>query len=249
MDLKSIREQILVNLEHFAADEKKVIILKLLDYLKDLDEENQALKQEKAAIEMDLIAANSQELVNQIMDDARLQAQQIIQEAEQTVTEQKREIERQGKEYLFEFVSRLEAMVKEIKRLDEEAKLFRLHFLSIFKKTIYKFADSDYHIIKMNDEELRELVQFYQTDESLQNISDQIMDKLNQLEERIQLFEKNADVQAQIDQLEAILISSSDHEKEIFAQIDDLPTISNQGEGVKEKQAVKYIDVFNQYYR
>src|SRR5690606_24647636 len=92
------------------------------------------------------------------------------------------DIKEQARKYMLEFLDRLKDVVIELQKIDEETKTYRMHILSIFRNTLYKFADSDYHLLKIDDKEVKELIKFFRQDATLQQLSDQIMERLNKFE-------------------------------------------------------------------
>jgi hypothetical protein len=201
MDFKTIREQILNNLEQFDPSEMKVIILKLLDFNKELETENQTLKTERDDLQESVEALQANKVdedfykakVDEIIDLAQVEAEKIIDSAKDLVEERLEAIDEQGRKYIYELLIRMENIVKELQDIDEEAKLYRLHILTIFKKTIFKFSESDYHILKIDDDDLRKLMNFYQEDDSLQVASDHIMKKLEHFEHYLHTIETKND--------------------------------------------------------
>lgn len=203
MDFKTIRDQISTNIDHFTLEERKVIILKLLDFLKSLDDQNEHQKEEIVNLtnemkqltdEIDELKANQidqdsyKEKVEEIIDLANQEAEKIVETAgieAEVITQQ---ADTQSKEYIYDLLVRMENLVKELRSIDDEAKAYRYHILTIFKKTIFKFADSDYHILKINDSDLKKLMSFYREDDALQKFSDQIMLKLQKFENYLSLY-------------------------------------------------------------
>jgi hypothetical protein len=245
MDFKTIREQILNNLEQFDPSEMKVIILKLLDFNKELEIENQTLKAERDELLENVEALQANKIdedyykakVDEIIDLAQVEAEKIVNSAKDLVEERLEAIDAQGRKYIYELLIRMENIVKDLQNIDEEAKLYRLHILTIFKKTIFKFSESDYHILKIDDDDLRKLMSFYQEDDSLQVASDQIMQKLEHFEHYLHTIEakKLEDHPIQLKEIEEKLhqpfVLETDKELK-----EEVPLINNQKQEIIEDE-------------
>lgn len=195
MDLKAIREQITANLNHFDPNEKKIIILQLLNFLQELDTENGKLKVDFEEVQEEMetlrnLQVDEEKLraqIDLIIDRANEEADKLKVKAEKQGELHLLEVKEQGRKYMVEFLDRLRGVVLELQKLDEEAKAYRMHILTVFKKTLFKFSNSEFHLLKFDDSDMKELFQFYKQDMVLQQLSDQIMDKLNGFENYLQL--------------------------------------------------------------
>jgi len=200
MDFKALREQILANIENYNTEETKIVVTKLLDFLVDMNEKRSKLETENKALfaemndirknpqneatddykmKIDEIIAKANEGAKKITDIALNKADNIIKEANDKSLLMAEQISENQCEDIKTFIDKMELVINEVKKKDEEAKIYRKHILGIFRKTIFRFADTSYYIIRSDNKDFRELLQFFEVDESLQRLCDENIEKLD----------------------------------------------------------------------
>lgn len=245
MDLQTIREQIKANLNQFDDNEKRIIILQLLNFLKDLETENEELKAQKEEIQQEVATIKEQQVseiaikgkIDEIIERANDEAERIKNQALKDGERHLEDIKEQARKYMLEFLDRLKDVVIELQKIDEETKTYRMHILSIFRNTLYKFADSDYHLLKIDDKEVKELIKFFRQDATLQQLSDQIMERLNKFERYVALTDPTdanidpAEIQHYLQNVQVIdapdVEKVSTHEKESDITIESEETVDD----------------------
>ncbi|MDF2698445.1 MAG: hypothetical protein K0Q49_1 [Haloplasmataceae bacterium] len=192
MDFKALREQILANVENYDADETKIVVTKLLDFLVDINDKRSQLEIENKQLFQDMNNKNHnfdqhKAKVDDIFEKANAEAKSIIGNAEEIANKKRNEAELQSKEIINNTINKLEVTITEVKNLDQEMKLYRSHILNIFKKTIFKFSDSKYYLIRKDDKDFNELLNFFEIDSRLQLLADENIKKLNTIKNYIEI--------------------------------------------------------------
>ncbi len=285
MDFKALREQILTNIDHYNNEEMKIVVTKLLDFLIEISEKRSKLEAENKALFQEMndlrrsndtdsnsqykskindIVTKTNEEKEKIIENAHKQAEDIINDANnkaQSIIELAKEKEQ---EIIKTSIEKIETIIKDIKKKDEEAMLYRKHILSIFRKTIFRFSDTNYYIVRSDNKDFRELLQFFETDEKLQELCDKNMEKLMNDSAYQALVEmvKDNPVEENIVRGNNILkddkvtidnktIELKEYELE---EIDDEITINDldeefeeSHEEMKQHSNAKFLDVINQY--
>lgn len=239
MDLQTISEQIKANLNQFNEKEKRIIILQLLNFIRDLETENEELKAEKARALEQLETVKSEQVsealmkerIDQILNEANEEAKRIKDQALKDGEQYLAQMQEQGRKYMLEFLDRLKDVVMELQRIDEEAKTYRMHILTALRSTLYRFADNDYHLLKLDDQNVKELIQFFKRDAELQTLADQLMDRLNRFERYLAL----------VQQSEAI--DPKDIQRYLkHVQIIDAPEVEKVVDGLKPADTTEPVD-------
>lgn len=200
MDLRAITEQIRANLDQFDNNEKRIIILQLLNFIKELETEKEELQVEKEKVLHEVKKLKQNQLneeslkakVDEIIDLANEEAERIKEQAIKDGETHLSQMKEQGRSYMYEFLERLKEVVIELQKIDDEAKAYRMHILTAFRNTLYKFADSGYHMIKLEDHEIRELIQLFNRDATLQQLTDQMMERLHRFENYLTISKESS---------------------------------------------------------
>ena len=200
MDLRAITEQIRANLDQFDNNEKRIIILQLLNFIKELETEKEELQVEKEEVLHEVKKLKQNQLneeslkakVDEIIDLANEEAERIKEQAIKDGETHLSQMKEQGRSYMYEFLERLKEVVIELQKIDDEAKAYRMHILTAFRNTLYKFADSGYHMIKLEDHEIRELIQLFNRDATLQQLTDQMMERLHRFENYLTISKESS---------------------------------------------------------
>lgn len=208
MDFKSLREQILANIDQYDPQDMKVVITKLLDFLIDINDKRTKLEIENKKqfeevnqyknnfsstehnVKLEEIFIKTKDEANKIIEKANSEKEQIISLANA-------EALNKGQEIMQTSIDKIESIISEIKKLDEETKLYRSHILSIFRKTIFRFADSNYYIIRSDNKDFQELLHFFEVDEKLQKLCDENIEKIENkvnYQKLIQEVDENPDI-------------------------------------------------------
>lgn len=195
MDFKSLRDQILTNIDNYNTQEIKIVLTKLLKFLIEINEKNTKLEKENQFIknEVKTKKVNVGEYstkVDELINKTNLEANKITENAKQIATKTINEAETKKKEIIDSGLQRIEDSILDIKRYDEEVKSYRNHVLMIFKNNLYKFADSDFYIVKSSDKDLKELLKFFEVDEQLQIVCDETISKLQLNKEYKRIIDK-----------------------------------------------------------
>lgn len=256
MNFSTLRDQILANVDQYNLEESKIIIVKLLDFLVDLEEKRSALEKENQILLTEKLERENnaklstdvyEEQVAEIIEKAKKDADNIINNAKRQAEKIEQDAHLKGNEILTDYLAQIEELIKSIKEKDEELKRYRCHILSIFRKTIFRFADTNYFIFRNDNDDFRELLQFFETDDALQKLCDELIKNLNEDPKYLEIVKQ---VQDKTDyDLEELL-------KDQTIKIDDKTIevvneeIEQEEEMVQEEeeapQAQKFLEVFNQ---
>lgn len=255
MNFSTLRDQILANVDQYNLEESKIIIVKLLDFLVDLEEKRSALEKENQILLTEKLERENnaklstdvyEEQVAEIIEKAKKDADNIINNAKRQAEKIEQDAHLKGNEILTDYLEQIEELIKSIKEKDEELKRYRGHILSIFRKTIFRFADTNYFIFRNDNDDFRELLQFFETDDALQKLCDELIKNLNEDPKYLEIIKQ---VQDKTDyDLEELL-------KDQTIKIDDKTIevvneeIEQEEEMVQEEeapQAQKFLEVFNQ---
>lgn len=255
MNFSTLRDQILANVNQYNLEESKIIIVKLLDFLVDLEEKRSALEKENQILLTEKLERENnaklstdvyEEQVAEIIEKAKKDADNIINNAKRQAEKIEQDAHLKGNEILTDYLEQIEELIKSIKEKDEELKRYRGHILSIFRKTIFRFADTNYFIFRNDNDDFRELLQFFETDDALQKLCDELIKNLNEDPKYLEIVKQ---VQDKTDyDLEELL-------KDQTIKIDDKTIevlneeIEQEEEMVQEEeapQAQKFLEVFNQ---
>lgn len=255
MNFSTLRDQILANVDQYNLEESKIIIVKLLDFLVDLEEKRSALEKENQILLTEKLERENnaklstdvyEEQVAEIIEKAKKDADNIINNAKRQAEKIEQDAHLKGNEILTDYLEQIEELIKSIKEKDEELKRYRGHILSIFRKTIFRFADTNYFIFRNDNDDFRELLQFFETDDALQKLCDELIKNLNEDPKYLEIVKQ---VQDKTDyDLEELL-------KDQTIKIDDKTIevvneeIEQEEEMVQEEeapQAQKFLEVFNQ---
>jgi len=255
VNFSTLRDQILANVNQYNLEESKIIIVKLLDFLVDLEEKRSALEKENQILLTEKLERENnaklstdvyEEQVAEIIEKAKKDADNIINNAKRQAEKIEQDAHLKGNEILTDYLEQIEELIKSIKEKDEELKRYRGHILSIFRKTIFRFADTNYFIFRNDNDDFRELLQFFETDDALQKLCDELIKNLNEDPKYLEIVKQ---VQDKTDyDLEELL-------KDQTIKIDDKTIevvneeIEQEEEMVQEEeapQAQKFLEVFNQ---
>jgi len=255
VNFSTLRDQILANVDQYNLEESKIIIVKLLDFLVDLEEKRSALEKENQILLTEKLERENnaklstdvyEEQVAEIIEKAKKDADNIINNAKRQAEKIEQDAHLKGNEILTDYLEQIEELIKSIKEKDEELKRYRGHILSIFRKTIFRFADTNYFIFRNDNDDFRELLQFFETDDALQKLCDELIKNLNEDPKYLEIVKQ---VQDKTDyDLEELL-------KDQTIKIDDKTIevvneeIEQEEEMVQEEeapQAQKFLEVFNQ---
>lgn len=255
MNFSTLRDQILANVDQYNLEESKIIIVKLLDFLVDLEEKRSALEKENQILLTEKLEREKnaklstdvyEEQVAEIIEKAKKDADNIINNAKRQAEKIEQDAHLKGNEILTDYLEQIEELIKSIKEKDEELKRYRGHILSIFRKTIFRFADTNYFIFRNDNDDFRELLQFFETDDALQKLCDELIKNLNEDPKYLEIVKQ---VQDKTDyDLEELL-------KDQTIKIDDKTIevvneeIEQEEEMVQEEEAPqtqKFLEVFNQ---
>ncbi len=276
MDFKTLREQILPNIENYTAQETKIVMTKLLDLLIDIDEKHVKIKNENDLLETKIseLKNNKTEIdnlsdektlsnqieANNIIEKAREEANVITSEAEESakilVTDTEIKLE-EMKEAAFNQIS---LAIDELREKDKESQLYRSHILTVFRKAIFRFSDSNYYIIRSDNQDFQELLQFFETDNQLQQICDNNIAALINDPKYIKITKEVKD-KSQLTEFDdvnniffdnKITIDNNNVENGEITQIEEeieqvvnLPEIVE--ERAKPKKNLSFLEVINQY--
>ncbi|QVK16802.1 hypothetical protein KHQ81_07715 [Mycoplasmatota bacterium] len=284
MDFKALREQILANIESYNTEEMKIVVIKLLDFLVDINEKRSNLEAENKTLfaemdhlkknplsespedyklKIDEIIAKANEEAQKITDNAREEAENIILEANKNSQLIIDKADDSQNKIIQSFIEKMQQVIEEIKLKDDEAKLYRKHILSIFRKTLFRFSDTNYYIIRSDNEEFRDLLQFFEVDEKLQKLCDENIEKLSndpKYQEIVQMVKENPseedivginnilkDEHITIDNktIELKEVEPTDIEDIIIEeQIDEI--VEDEEEKLPQGKS-KFLDIINQY--
>lgn len=255
MNFSTLRDQILANVNQYNLEESKIIIVKLLDFLVDLEEKRSALEKENQILLTEKLEREKnaklstdvyEEQVAEIIEKAKKDADNIINNAKRQAEKIEQDAHLKGNEILTDYLEQIEELIKSIKEKDEELKRYRGHILSIFRKTIFRFADTNYFIFRNDNDDFRELLQFFETDDALQKLCDELIKNLNEDPKYLEIVKQ---VQDKTDyDLEELL-------KDQTIKIDDktIEVVNEETEQEEEMvqeeeapQAQKFLEVFNQ---
>lgn len=255
MNFSTLRDQILANVNQYNLEESKIIIVKLLDFLVDLEEKRSALEKENQILLTEKLERENnaklstdvyEEQVAEIIEKAKKDADNIINNAKRQAEKIEQDAHLKGNEILTDYLEQIEELIKSIKEKDEELKRYRGHILSIFRKTIFRFADTNYFIFRNDNDDFRELLQFFETDDALQKLCDELIKNLNEDPKYLEIVKQ---VQDKTDyDLEELL-------KDQTIKIDDktIEVVNEETEQEEEMvqeeeapQAQKFLEVFNQ---
>jgi ATP-dependent Lon protease len=250
MDFKALRDKILPNIEMYNNEEVKIVVAKLLEFLIDIDNKNNILTKENQSLAdkihdlsdnkniNDVPTQDFQALKTTIMEETRIKAQkeydQIIQSA----------------------LDKINNIIDSVKRKDEENKKYRKHIVSIFRKSIFRFSDTSYYIVKADDPEFQELIQFVNVDEKLQKLCDANMESLKQDENYQQILQAVKVGNNEEDEEPPLVIEPETKEADVEAEesIDfdsvreiTLDEIEQELTNDSPQTHAKFIDVLNQY--
>ncbi|NLG80909.1 MAG: hypothetical protein GX490_00085 [Bacilli bacterium] len=258
MNFKALRDQILANVDQYSTEESKIVIVKLLDFLVDLDEKRSTLEKENQILLTEKIDWENHAKVStdvyekqaaDILDKAKQEADEIIINAKKQAEKIEQEAYGKGNEILTDYLNQVEGVIKNLKDKDEELKRYRSHILTIFRKTIFRFADTNYFIFRNDNEDFREMLQFFETDDALQKLCDDIIKSLSEDPKYLEIV-KEVEEKTDYD-LEELLkdetIKIDDKAKEeVNEETPQEETQEVEEEQVEVPTARKFLEVFNQ---
>lgn len=244
MDFKVLREKILPNITLYNNDEVKIIVTKLLDFLIETDEEKTKLEKEIMTLKQELNDLKANINTNNNMD--------LEKAKEEYINKARIDMEEERIALMKEAFGKIENLLNNIKKKDEENRLYRQHLLTIFKRTIFRFSDSNFYIIRKDDQEFKELIAFFETDELLQKRCEENIASLEQDPEYLRIKEIveskiGTDSDLFIDNNETNIISDI---KDIdINDIHEIPLeeLTEENNFTKAKNKAKYLDILNQY--
>jgi len=242
MDFKALRDKILPNIELYNKDEVKVVVAKLLDFLIDIDDKNQFLEKEIKKLKED---EKKDKLETNIIKE-EVNTDEISTEKEKLLAQAKSEAQIVHDKIVQEAIERVSNLIDKVKQKDEENKMYRKHILSIFRRSFFRFSNTNYYILKTEDEEFKQLISFFQVDEELQKLCDDNIKKLMQDEKYQETVNKVAskEVEDFFEEEQEIEIKEIDVNELEDISIDEIEEeLTND---TKESKA-KFLDVLNQY--
>src|SRR5690554_2714611 len=242
MDFKALRDKILPNIELYNKDEVKVVVAKLLDFLIDIDDKNQFLEKEIKKLKED---EKKDKLETNIIKE-EVNTDEISTEKEKLLAQAKSEAQIVHDKIVQEAIERVSNLIDKVKQKDEENKMYRKHILSIFRRSFFRFSNTNYYILKTEDEEFKRLISFFQVDEELQKLCDDNIKKLMQDEKYQETVNKVAskEVEDFFEEEQEIEIKEIDVNELEDISIDEIEEeLTND---TKESKA-KFLDVLNQY--
>ncbi len=280
MDFKALREQILANIENYSAQETKIVVTKLLDFLVDINEKRSKLESENKSLfeemnslknkngavsedyksKVDEIVSLASEESKKITNKAHQDALMIVEEAQKEAQALINETNTNNNELIESSIEKIREVINQIKEKDDEVKLYRRHILSIFRKTIFRFSNTNYYIIRADDKDFRDLLHFFELDELLQKECDDNMKKLAidpTYQMLLKTVEENVDREDLMDikdifQDEKVTVDNKQFEmKENFelkeAEDISLEEIEEEIDDTITKGKSKFLDVMNRY--
>lgn len=249
MDYKALRDKILPNIPMYSNDEVKIIVTKLLDFLIDLDEQKSNLENEVQVLkkEIDDLKNNMH-----VTSDNHQNNNDIENEKNEILEAARLEIQKEREEVMTEAVGKIEQLIENIKKKDEENKLYRRHILSIFRKSIFRFSDTNFYIIRKDDQDFKELLEFFETDELLQKLCDENISSLEQDEEYQKIRKIVKEKEPDCDDEVEINININQDNIEIkdfdLNEVEEISLEELEEETITTPQTkAKYLDILNQY--
>lgn len=250
MDFKALRDKILPNIEHYNKEEVKIVVAKLLEFLIDIDNKNKNLKneieelkkQQTKLLDVDLTSVNEEKEI--IIQKAKKEAQKVYDEIIESA------------------IDKVNDLIRSIKQKDEENKLYRKHILSIFRRSIFRFSNTNYYILKTDDQEFQELVKFFKVDEELQKLCDENIKKLMQNEkyqetihkvetEGLTLSNEIQDVEEieELNEIEDLKLTEFEIDDMEFNEVEGITLADIEEELSYEtpQKKAKFLDILNQY--
>lgn len=262
MDFKELRDKILPNIELYNKEEVKIVVAKLLEFLIDIDEKNKALEKE-------IIEVKNEVKEKVIIEKEKVNLEEVNKEKEVLLEKARNEAQKAYDEIIQEAINKVQNLIKQVKQKDEQNKMYRKHILSIFRRSIFRFSNTNYYIFKTDDEEFQELIKFFQVDEELQKLCDENIKKLmqdekyretihkveaNEIEETFEDIEEEKEVVEEIvneeieikevKEINEIEIKEFDINKIEEISIEDIEEELNSD--IPQKKA-KFLDILNQY--
>ncbi len=187
MNFTDLQKQILTNIDLYNAEETKIVVTKLLDFLIELEEKKRKLEEDNLSLLSQVNDLNAKVAANTAANElkASKEVSEIIQKANDTAENiiktaqvKHQEIINEANNFMKSSIVKIEKIIDDIKKKDEDAKAYRSHILSIFRKTIFRFSDTNYYLIRTDNKDFRDLCQFFTTDEKLQKLCDEIINNL-----------------------------------------------------------------------
>lgn len=247
MDFKALRDKILPNIEHYNKEEVKIVVAKLLEFLIDIDQKNQSLQNEIEELKKQATKTPEVNLVN------------VNEEKEIVIQKAKAEAQKVYDEIIASAIDKVNDLITSIKQKDEENKLYRKHILSIFRRSIFRFSNSNYYILRTDDQEFQELIKFFKVDEELQKLCDENIKKLMQNEnyqniihkietEEIKINDEIEEVE-EIEELEELRITDIEVDDSEIKEIEEITLADIEEEFSYEtpQKKAKFLDILNQY--
>lgn len=276
MDFKTLREQILPNIENYTAQETKIVMTKLLDFLIETNEKQVKFKNENEVLNSKITELKRKKIeidnklddnirglqidANNIIDKAHEEANIITAEAEENAKILVTDTEIKVKDMMKTAFEQINLAIDKLKEKDKESKLYRSHILTIFRKAIFRFSESNYYIIRSDNQDFHDLLHFFETDSQLQQICDNNLEELTKDPTYIKVSEE-INENSQINELDEInnifadnkiTIDNKNIEVDEFTQIEEeikaeMAELEIEEEQVKPKRNLSFLEVINQY--
>ena len=242
MDFKGLRDKILPNIKLYNENEVEIVVTKLLDFLILNDEKLQEAEKEKESL--------LEEIKSLEENISRINKADSVEETESTDT-----LDEKEKDIIGKIVNRTENLIKDLKEKERKNRIYHQYILSVCKKIIFRYADSDYYIIRTDDQDFRELRQLFLTDEKLQELCENNIRALENdpFFQDISEYAKQNEI-TEIKDTETAVFSTVREEPDEVIEQDTKPekviTLADMekayGNDAKQLKA-KFIDVLNQY--